>query len=80
MAEEATKPLREYIVARQSKTLAKAYNFCLDGICDFRQLHLEYAVSYIQSKVADESGTGGTPFMKWLAQLRNETQATKVAI
>jgi len=29
--------------------------------------------------VIDEDETGGTPFMKWLAQLRSETKAVMVA-
>ena len=45
---------------------------------EFRKKHLEFAVLYIQSKVTDPSGTGGTPFMQWLAQLRNETEAHKI--
>jgi indoleamine 2,3-dioxygenase len=58
--------------------LGEAYNSCLEQICEFREQHLEFATSYIQTKVTDENGTGGTPFMKWLAQLRSETQAATV--
>jgi indoleamine 2,3-dioxygenase len=76
--EEKVRPLRDHIVAKNSRSLAEAYNSCLERICEFREQHLEFATSYIQTKVTDESGTGGTPFMKWLAQLRNETQAAKV--
>ncbi len=77
--EERARPLRDCIVAGNSRSLAEAYNTCLARIGEFRQQHLEFATSYIQTKVADENGTGGTPFMKWLAQLRSETQEAMVA-
>ncbi len=50
----------------------------LDRIIQFRQKHLEFAVNYIFTKVEDPSVTGGTPFMKWLAQLRDETAEHRV--
>jgi indoleamine 2,3-dioxygenase len=77
--EEKARPLRNHVVVAGSRSLAEAYNTCLERIGEFRQQHLEFATSYIQTKVADENGTGGTPFMKWLAQLRSETQAAMVA-
>jgi hypothetical protein len=40
---------------------------------DSRLKDLEFALDYIFAKVADPSGTGGTPFMKWLSQLGDET-------
>jgi indoleamine 2,3-dioxygenase len=69
--EEEARPLRDHIVAGNSRNLAEAYNTCLERIGEFRQQHLEFATSYIQTKVTDKNGMGGTPFMKWLAQLRS---------
>lgn len=40
---------------------------------DFRSLHLKMAHAFIAQKVKDPRGTGGTDFMKWLTQLRDET-------
>jgi indoleamine 2,3-dioxygenase len=77
-AEERKKPIRSYIEAAGSKSLIREYNTCLERISEFRQQHLEFAISYIQSKVKDESGTGGTPFMKWLAQLKSETTSAMI--
>ncbi len=77
-ANENAHPLRAYLVKRGKGGILDSYNTCLERIMEFRQKHLEFAVSYIQSKVADPSGTGGTPFMKWLAQLREETDRHKI--
>jgi len=49
------------------------YNQCLEELLKFRTKHLEYAVNYIQKKVDNPTGTGGTPFIPWLSQLRDET-------
>jgi indoleamine 2,3-dioxygenase len=54
--------------------LKDEYNKCVERLFDFRNKHLEYAVNYIQKKVADPKGTGGTPYIKWLSDLVNETK------
>jgi indoleamine 2,3-dioxygenase len=74
---EAARPVREFISSLHDNELMDAYDDCLEELLRFRQKHLEFAVMYIQSKVRDESGTGGTPFMRWLAQLRDETRAAQ---
>jgi len=62
------------LVARcDSSHLSDVYNACLQGVLDFRSLHLNMARSYIASRVEDPTGTGGTDFMRWLTQLRDET-------
>jgi indoleamine 2,3-dioxygenase len=50
------------------------YNQCLAGLIRFRKTHLGYAIDYIQKKVANPTGTGGTPYVKWLSQLVDETE------
>jgi indoleamine 2,3-dioxygenase len=50
------------------------YNACIEKIIEFRAQHLEYAVEYIQKRVENPTGTGGTPFIPWLDQLRSETE------
>ncbi len=77
-ANESERPLRVYLMKRGRGSVIDSYNTCLERVMEFRQKHLEFAISYIQSKVSDPSGTGGTPFMRWLAQLRNETDAQKI--
>jgi indoleamine 2,3-dioxygenase len=68
-----------------SPTLKELYNQCVHWVERFRTKHLEYAAQYIarqhQMSAANptEVGTGGTPFMPYLAKHRDETQAHKLA-
>lgn len=54
--------------------LRAEYNECVKQVADFRRLHLSYAVDYIEKKVDNPTGTGGTPYIKWLSQLVEETE------
>ena len=65
--------IREFVLKQKSRSLNDAYNACLESIVDFRSLHLKMAHAYIAKKVKDPRGTGGTEFMHWLKQLRDET-------
>jgi indoleamine 2,3-dioxygenase len=63
--------------------LAEAYDACLRWLEAFRTLHLEYAAQYIHAQVGgganpSDVGTGGTPFMKYLAKHRDETAADRL--
>ncbi len=51
------------------------WNGALEAMAAFREFHLELARSYIAQWVDDPRGTGGTPYMRWLAQLIEETRA-----
>ena len=72
----------------QSKQLTNEYNKCLEEIRIFRAQHLEFAAIYIhkQSQIKNPfgrggstiTGTGGTPFMKYLKKHRDETQKQKI--
>jgi indoleamine 2,3-dioxygenase len=55
------------------------YNDVLEAMATFREVHIGWAMEYIHKRVADPRGTGGTPFMQWLAQLIDETRAHKIA-
>ena len=70
-----------------SKKLKNEYNNCLEEIRSFRDLHLEFAGIYIhkQSQIKNPfgggstiTGTGGTPFMKYLKKHRDETEKQKI--
>ena len=73
----------------QSKILVGEYNNCLEEIRAFRALHLEFAGTYIhkQSQIKNPfgrggstiTGTGGTPFMKYLKKHRDETEDQKIS-
>jgi len=72
---------------KNSSKLQKTYDDCLEEIRKFRSMHLEYAGTYIhqQSQLKNPfgrggstiTGTGGTPFMKYLKKHRDESQKTK---
>ena len=54
------------------------FNEALEAVATFRETHLNFAREYIARWVDDPRGTGGTPFLEWLAQLIAETRAFKI--
>jgi indoleamine 2,3-dioxygenase len=65
--------------------LAESYDACLHWLEAFRSLHLEYAASYIHAQAGgganpSDVGTGGTPFMRYLAKHRDETARQRVLV
>ncbi|TMA31601.1 MAG: hypothetical protein E6J87_15300 [Deltaproteobacteria bacterium] len=63
--------------------LAEAYDACLRWLEAFRTLHLDYAAKYIDAQAGgganpSDVGTGGTPFMKYLAKHRDETASHRL--
>ena len=65
--------LRQFVSEQENHNLTTAYNHCLEKMVAFRSQHLHFANAYIASKVDNPTGTGGTDFMRWLTQLRDET-------
>jgi len=51
------------------------YNKILESMATFREVHYGWAEEYINKWTDDPRGTGGTPYMKWLKQLIDETRA-----
>src|SRR5262249_31177636 len=68
---EALPPIRE--VAEKH-----AFNEVLEAMAVFREVHYGWAQEYIQRRVEDPRGTGGTPYVRWLSQLIAETRAHKL--
>jgi indoleamine 2,3-dioxygenase len=54
------------------------YNEVLEAMAAFREVHLGWADEYINKRMTDPRGTGGTPYMQWLSQLIAETRAHKM--
>lgn len=52
-----------------------AYNEVIEALATFREVHHGWAMEYIQKWVTDPRGTGGTPYLRWLQQLIDETRA-----
>ncbi len=83
---ESGPKVRDYVLAhyRQTPTLRDRYNEAIDLIERFRSTHLLYADRYIhqqsQRSTSNPSGvgTGGTPFMTYLAKHRVETDRHRI--
>lgn len=65
--------VRDFIEEADDEELSELYNGTLENIYAFREIHLTYAVEYILEKVGDEIGTGGTNFIEFLGDLKQET-------
>lgn len=75
LREAANSRVRQVVSEYASRpSLVEAYNDVLRRLVEFRTLHLHFAIEYIFRKVSDPRGSGGTPFMDWLKQIRDETQ------
>ena len=73
--------LLEAVAAMPSiRTLSStpSYNAILEAMAEFRAVHYGWADEYINQRTDDPRGTGGTPFMRWLKQLIDETIAFKI--
>jgi indoleamine 2,3-dioxygenase len=55
-----------------------SYDAVLDAIAEFRSVHYGWAQEYIDRWTDDPRGTGGTPYMKWLKPLIDETLDFKI--
>jgi indoleamine 2,3-dioxygenase len=67
------------ITHRENLPLKNAYNDCVTLIYKFEDIHFHYADDYINKKVTNPAGTGGTPFMEWLYLMKEETIAFLIA-
>jgi indoleamine 2,3-dioxygenase len=76
---EARGSIRPFVRQIGRSTVVELYDACVTRLEQFRSLHLEYAATYIFRQAQTDAknphavGTGGTPFMKYLAKHRDET-------
>ena len=56
----------------------EAYNAVLEAMAAFRRVHYSWAEEYINRWTDDPRGTGGTPYMEWLRQMLDETEAHRL--
>jgi indoleamine 2,3-dioxygenase len=75
LAERMTNNSLREAVLNKVPGYREAYNECVNQLMIFRSMHFEYAVNYIAKKVDNPEGTGGTPYIPWLQQLKDETWA-----
>ncbi len=72
--------VRGFVAQSGNSQLRDAYNAAVIALQEFRIKHMEYAAMYIarfaqsDPKNSTAVGTGGTPFMRYLAQLRDATK------
>lgn len=65
--------IRSFVINENQGSLKDAYNASIESVYQFRNLHLKMAHAFVAQKVKNPIGTGGTEFMHWLKQLRDET-------
>ena len=65
--------LRAFCELSKNGTLKDAFNNLVSWFAAFRALHYRYATDYVFQKVANHTGTGGTPASVWLKQLHETT-------
>lgn len=56
---------------------AELFDQVLELMACFREVHYHWAIKYIARRCNDPQGTGGTPFMRWLKFLIEETRGHK---
>jgi indoleamine 2,3-dioxygenase len=74
--------VRRFVAQAGDAVLRDAYNAALEGITQFRTLHVRLAHDYIAKPSGlnpDTKGTGGTSFVEFLRDTRRETIDSRVA-
>ncbi|WP_286236988.1 hypothetical protein [Neptuniibacter halophilus] len=56
---------------------AQKYDAVLELMANFREVHYHWAIKYIARRSNDQQGTGGTPYLRWLKFLIDETRGYK---
>lgn len=79
---ERISQIRQRVSQTGGAALRDAYNAALDGVTQFRTLHVRLAHDYIAKPSGmnpDAKGTGGTSFVDFLRDTRRETITTRIS-
>lgn len=83
---ERKRPVRPFVETSRGKCpeVVEVYNDAVEGIFEFRNLHLRLAREFIDRQAESRAGnpadvgTGGTPFMNYLADHARQTKASRM--
>ena len=77
--------VRQYVTDSKDRELVMSYNAAVEALADFRSEHVVLATRYILLQKSysvnaslDTKGTGGTDFMHFLKNVRDDTLALKI--
>lgn len=76
---EAGPDVHAFVAEADDERLRESYDSCIDLMIRFREVHNEFAETYVLDQIGDEEGTGGTPYVQFLGNLIEETRAKKLA-
>ena len=70
--------VRSYVLESRNNELRSSYNEAVGALASFRKKHIELVASYIVNETKgatseEDRGTGGTPFMRFLKNVRDNT-------
>ena len=70
--------VRPYVAESDDEALRNAFNRCVEQLAEFREVHFGQVIQYIRETTGDTTGTGGTDFMSFLGDMKEETTAQTV--
>ncbi|MDJ0735340.1 MAG: indoleamine 2,3-dioxygenase [Nostocaceae cyanobacterium] len=79
---ETESSIREFVLSHKQNYpfLCEQYNNCIQALENFRKKHMQIAVRYIARHAPENArGTGGTDFIHFLQQVKQETAAHLIA-